>query len=332
MVCLSHNSGGLEVIKRVFIIQEIKDLIKDAVGTTLTLLKIMIPVSIIVKILKETGVINVMGTALAPVMEVVGLPGDYGLVWATAMITNIYGGLVVFFSLVTESPLTVAQVTVLGVMILLAHTLPVEVGIAREAGVRVWFTLFLRISMAFVLGGLLHGIFTFFNFYQKSAILLWSPSSQDDSLLWWAVGQGKNYVMIFLIIMGLLIIMRILKKTGFITRLNTALEPFLQKVGISKEAAPLTMIGMTLGLSYGGGLIIREAKSGCLGKHDVFFSLSLMGLSHSLIEDTLLMVAIGSSLSGILIGRVLFTFLVMFILIKCIYRISHPVFNKFFIR
>ena len=314
------------------ILQEIKDIGRDAVVTTLTLLKIMIPVSIIVKLLQETRLIEAVGSALAPVMEVVGLPGGYGLVWATAMITNIYGGLVVFFSLAAESPLTVAQVTVLGAMILVAHTLPVEVGIAREAGVQVWFTLFLRISGAFVLGRILHGIFTLCDIYGTPAVLLWSPGTRDDSLLFWAVGQGKTYVMIFVIITLLLLLMRILKKTGVISRVNRLLEPLLQTLGIGKEAAPLAMIGMTLGLAYGGGLIIKEAKSGLLGKRDVFLSLSLMGLSHSLIEDTLLMAAIGASLVGILVGRILFTLVVMVLLIRCIRYVSTPVFDQFFVR
>ncbi len=314
------------------ILEEIKDIGRDAVLTTLTLLKIMVPVSIAVKILQETGLIETMGTTLGPVMEVVGLPGGYGLVWATAMITNIYGGMVVFFSLATSSPLTVAQVTVLGAMILVAHTLPVEVGIAREAGVHVWFTLLLRILGAFVLGAILHGIFTLCHVYDTPAALLWSPGARDDSLLFWALGQGKTYVMIFVIITLLLLLMRILKKTGVLQRMNQLLEPLLRTLGIGKEAAPLAMIGMTMGLAYGGGLIIKEAKSGLLGKRDVFLSLSLMGLSHSLIEDTLLMVAIGASLMGILVGRIVFTLVVMMLLIQCIRYVSPPVFDRFFVR
>ena len=79
--------------------KEVKSTLKEAVFTTWTLLKIMIPISIIVKVLKETGAIDYIGGVLSPVMEIVGIPGDYGLVWATAMVTNIYGGMVVFFSI-----------------------------------------------------------------------------------------------------------------------------------------------------------------------------------------------------------------------------------------
>jgi len=313
------------------ILSEIKDTLKDASLTTFELLKIMIPVSIIVKLMKEFGIIEIVGSGLAPVTELVGLPGDYGLVWATAMITNIYGGLIVFFNLAIENPLTVAQVTVLGALVLLAHNLPVEVRIAQKAGARPWFMLVLRIFGAFLLGLILHLLFTFFNLYQTRSAPLWNPGYSDPSLLFWILGEVRTYLMIFIIILGLMFLMKILKKSSIIDRLNNLLEPALKVLGMNKNAAPITMIGMTLGLAYGGGLIIKEAKSGILSKKDAFLSLSLMGVSHSLIEDTLLLLAIGASLSGILLGRVVFSIVVMFILIKCINCLSKDTFHKFFI-
>ncbi len=78
---------------------ETKNVFVDACKTSFTLFKIIIPVSIIVKILSELGLIDVIGESLSPVMGLVGLPGDFGIVWATTMITNIYGGMIAFFNL-----------------------------------------------------------------------------------------------------------------------------------------------------------------------------------------------------------------------------------------
>ncbi len=47
--------------------------------------------------------------------------------------------------------------------------------------------------------------------------------------------------------------------------------------GDSEQAAYVTMVGFTLGLTYGGGLIIKEAKSGTMSHRDVFFGLGFMG-------------------------------------------------------
>ncbi len=311
---------------------EVKNTLKEVFNTVFILLRIIIPISIIVKILEELGVIDVIGRFLGPVMKIVGLPGESGLIWATAMVTNIYGGIIVFFTMAMDNSFTIAQVTILCSMILVAHSLPVELRIAQKAGVRLWFMFVLRVFAAFLLGLILHHIYNGFSILQMQVRILWKPGEINPSILSWIVGQLKNYAMIFIIIFVLISIMRILKALGVIERLNRLLAPLLRILGMRKSAAPLTIIGMTLGISYGGGLIINEARSGRLSKRDIFLSLSLMGLSHSLIEDTLLMFTLGASLTGILLGRILFTIVVMFILIKIVNRISENKFGKLLMR
>ena len=123
--------------------------------------------------------------------------------------------------------------------------------------------------------------------------------------------------------------MKILKNLGIIEKLNQWMEPALELLGMSKKAAPLTIIGTTLGISYGGGIIINEAQSGNLSRKDAFLSVSLMGLTHSLIEDTLLMMTIGASLIGILFGRVIFSVIIMLLLINIIKNISDQQFTRY---
>jgi hypothetical protein len=309
-----------------------KNVFVDACKTSFTLFKIIIPVSIIVKILSELGLVKIIGESISPVMGLVGLPGDFGIVWTTTMITNIYGGMIAFFNLSLVNSYSVAQVTVLATMMLIAHTLPVEVRIAQKAGVRAWFTILFRVGCAFIIGAILSFIFTNFNILQDKNNVLWQPGISNPTLTQWVIDQLRNYAMIFLIILGLMSLIYILKKYGVMQKLNNLMEPGLRALGMSKNAAPVTIIGMTLGLSYGGGLIIKETKEKMLGKKDAFLSLCLMGLSHSLIEDTLLMVAIGANLIGILGARIIFTIVVMFVLIKFIKHISKNSFERFFAR
>jgi spore maturation protein SpmB len=321
----------VDAISKGGIKEEIIATLHEATSVTITLFKIMIPLSIIVKILTIFGVVERIGDVLYPFMSLVGLPGESGLVWGTTMITNIYGGLIVFFTLSQTYPYTVAQVTVLATMMLVAHTLPVELRIAQRAGVRLWFMFALRVGCAFLLGYLLFFCFSLFSWYTEPATVLWNPGSVDASLFGWLTQQLRNYLMIFLIIISLLFLMRFLKKTGVIDKLNTLLEPGLEVLGISKQAAPLAIIGLTLGISYGGGLIIKETQSHLMNKKDAFLSVSMMGLSHSLIEDTLLMVAIGASLSGILVARIAFTIVIMLLLISIINRLPQTMFRKYLV-
>ena len=307
-------------------------LVHDAVRTTIVLLKITIPISILTKLLKEAGVTDQLGILLAPLMGLLGLPGSMGLVWATAMLTNLYTAMIVFASFAPDANLTVAQVTVLCTLMLVAHGLPVEVSIARSAGPRMRAMAAVRIGGALLIGGCLNQIYRLGNFLQQPNRAIWNPPRQEAAWLAWSVGEIKNIFWIFLIILLLLLVMRILHAIGVMNMLTRALEPGLTLLGIGREAAPVTIIGMMLGLSYGGGLIIQEARSGRLQNRDIFFSLALMGLSHSLVEDTLLMLVLGASLSGILVGRVCFSLLIIFIMVKLMKSCSEQTFERYLFR
>ena len=160
-------------------------------------------------------------------------------------------------------------------------------------------------------------------------MMVWQPEPLNTSLLGWILNQIKNYLMIYTIVFTLLLLLKILELVGAIDKINKVFEPGLEKLGMSKEAGPLTIIGTTLGISYGGGLIIKEARSGRLPPKDAFLSVSLMGLSHSLIEDTLLMMTLGASLLGILLGRVVLTIIAISCIIWIINRIPRDVFQRF---
>ncbi|MFH1481103.1 MAG: hypothetical protein ABIG67_07535 [Pseudomonadota bacterium] len=314
------------------VISVFRSFLRDSLKISLTLFKIMVPISIGVKIIKELGGIEYLAVMLKPLMTIVGLPGSMGLVWATAMMTNLYGGAIVFISLIRESPLTVAQVTVLTSMMLVAHNLPIELKIAQEAGVRIWAMGLLRLGGAFLFGFILNLIFTWGEWLQGTRTLSWTFPQKKASLGVWALGELRNLVMIFLIIMSLLAVMKILEKIGIMTLLTRMLHPVLVLLGIGKGATPITIIGMTLGIAYGGGLIIQGARSGAVYKRDIFFSMALMGLSHALIEDTLLMMLLGGHISGVLLGRVLFSLLVIYLLVKAVSRLPEALFDRFISR
>ena len=146
------------------------------------------------------------------------------------------------------------------------------------------------------------------------------------------VAELQTMWMIFLIILGLMTFLLLLKKLGIVDLMTRLLEPVLALLGMSREAAPITIIGMTLGLSYGGGLIIREAQSGRLSQRDIFTSVALMGLCHSIFEDTLLLMVLGAHISGIFWGRLLFSLLAVFLLARLIKALPQSFFERYFVR
>lgn len=300
----------------------IKGLAKDAITASLELFKVMVPILIGVKILQELGLIQYLALPLEPVMEMVGLPAEMGLVWASALINNIYTGMIVLASLVGDAPLTSAQATVIGVLILVGHGLPVECAIARKSGARFLFQVISRMVGAFILAWLLHAIYTTTGTLQGPAPMLFTPEGGgDQSILAWSISQLENLASIVLIIFSLMTVMRILTAIRVIELMNRILRPVLSLIGIGPKASAITVIGLTMGLSYGGGLIINEAKNGSVGKEDVFYSLTLMGLCHSLIEDSLLITLIGGHISGVMWGRLAFAILAMAAIVQVVRRL-----------
>ncbi len=311
-------------------IETAKEIFKGAVSSSLELFKIMIPIIILVKILQELGLIRYLAWPLEPVMALVGLPAEMGLVWASAIINNIYTGIIVLTSLTGETPLTAAQATILGILMLVAHAIPVECAIARKAGARFIFQALLRLVGAFVFAWMLNTIYAATNTLQGPATMLFQLDlgTAETSLSSWTIDQVKNLISIFFIILGLLTMMRILHALKIIDFINHLLRPILDLIGIGHKASAITVIGLTMGLSYGGGLIINEAKSGNVGKKDVFYSLTLMGLSHSLIEDTLLIMLIGGHISGIFWGRLILSILVMAGIVQIVRKLPPTFQNK----
>ena len=61
------------------ILQETKSVLWRSGRISLELYKIMVPIIIVVKVLQELGLIVWLARPLAPVMHVVGLPGEMGL-------------------------------------------------------------------------------------------------------------------------------------------------------------------------------------------------------------------------------------------------------------
>lgn len=312
------------------ILQAVKGLLIESVRVSYVLFRIMVPVIIVVKILSELGAVKYIAAGLSPLMDIVGLPGAMGIVWATTLLTNLYGGIVVLAALFGENPLTAAQATILASMMLIAHSLPIELRIAQAAGARLPVMGLIRFGAAVLYGWLLKLLYSTTGTLQQKAVFMWKQQAPQASLPAWAYGELVNLAMIFVIVLALLALMKVLRRLGVTALMERLLHPVLTPLGIDHSATDITIIGMTLGISFGGGLIIREARSGRIGGKDVFFAMALMGLSHSLIEDTTVMVLIGGHLSGILFLRLLFSVAFVFVLVRIVNALPQTVFARFF--
>ncbi|MES2796910.1 MAG: hypothetical protein V4683_13145 [Bacteroidota bacterium] len=298
---------------------EFLHLLKDTWQTAWKVLKIIIPVSIIVKIFDLLGFIDVLGKWLSPAMEMIGLPSSFGLICATTASANIYSGIYVFLNYSDNQVFTQAQVTVLGTMMLIAHSLPLELEVANRVGVKRWFMLSIRIFALFLAGFILNNILKAGDWLQTKNIPVYPKPIKTTEFIWykWVFEQVQNYAIIVLIIFTILLIMKLLKKFGLIESIQNSLMPVLKMLGMSKEILPMTLVGMILGLVFGSALIIKEKdENPSIHKKDFVYAMVLLGLCHAIIEDTLLLVGIGASVWGILVFRVIFSLIFTYIFVK----------------
>jgi len=285
-----------------------RELLLEIYQVSSTLFKIMIPALLLVKLLEELGGVEIIATLLGPVMTLVGLPESMALVWATTLLTNIYTGMVIFFNQAPLEQLSVAQVTVLGTMMLIAHTLPIEARIAQKAGVRLGVTLLIRLLSAVLLGFVLHHLYAWGGWLQQPSQMIWQPGEVPAGLVAWGITQIKSLGVILVIISLLLTTLKLLRLLGIERLLQWLLQPLLKMLGIGRAATTITIVGFTLGLAFGGGLLIREAQAGHVPYRDVFSAMTLLALCHSMIEDTLLILLLGADISGILWMRLIYGF------------------------
>ncbi|GLQ32132.1 hypothetical protein [Litoribrevibacter albus] len=297
-------------------------------GVSTTLFKIMIPTLLVVKALEMMGLLDYLAIASGPLMSLVGLPESMGIVWVTTLFTNIYTGMLVFFYAQQAEPLTVAQVTIISLLMLIAHALPIEARIARQAGIRIRFTLLLRLGGGLILAAILNQLYLAFDYLQQPSELIWQPELPDTSLWAWVKSQAESLLMIQLIIIALLTSLKVMKVLGIERLMKWLLSPVLKLLGIGHQASSLTIIGVTLGINFGGGLLIYESRAGHISKKDVFAAMSFLALCHSIIEDTLLVMVLGADLSGVLWARLIFSIGVIALLTRFVNRLSDETWNK----
>ena len=280
---------------------------RDGHRVALGIFRFLIPIVILVKILEESGLIPWLSLPMRPLMELVGLPAEMSLAWLSCMLVSMYSGLMVLISLAPQMPdLSVAQMTVFGVLVLIAHSLILEVRIAGQCGVSMPFQFFLRFGSGLLAAFLLHHLLDGFGLFQEKAVLLLSVEESDT---WsdWLLQQTITIAEMYLIICAVMLLQNILDALHISDLMGRLLGPLLRMLGISPKAVSIVVIGFTMGLLYGSGILIKSAHQGSLSRQDTLCAISLLGLSHSLIEDTLLLTLAGGSLWGLLGFRLVFT-------------------------
>ena len=307
---------------------DFKKLYQDIILVSVNLFKIMIPTLILVKICQELGVDKWLADVMSPLMSLMDLPAELAIILTTTMLTNPYAGLIVASSIEEMASLTVGQMSILGLFMLLTHSLPIEVMISRRTGVRARVTLLVRVGGGFICCIALAMILKSTGWLQEPAVMAIGEFTVKDGLGHWLWGQFLSLVMIQAIIIILLTFLEILRLIKVEALIKWMLSPFLRMIGIGERASTIAIVGVTLGLGFGGGLLIKDVETGTISKKDVFGVVCLINLLHSVFEDTAIILLMGPSLTVVLGFRFIFAMVMTFIILSALRRLPDTFWHR----
>jgi spore maturation protein SpmB len=293
--------------------------LRPAVKTGLWIIKITVPVSFGVLLLKLIGLLPMIAQVFAPLFALFGMPGESALVFVTAGLVNIYACIGVMETL----GLGGHAVTILALMCLISHSLPVETAVQKRTGSSFWIILGIRLAASFA-GAFILSLFLRADPQVISAAgFHMATGGFAAEFKDWFMGMALLCAKILILISLLMILQRIMEEFGVIQWLSRMLQYPLMVLGIPRQAAFLWIVANTLGLAYGAGIIIDHVERGQLSPEHADILNAHIAVSHSLLEDTLLFVAVGASLFWITIPRIILAAMVVWIK-----RLVHEVMAK----
>lgn len=298
---MKNNSHVFEK-KKDFLHDTILHGTKDAIKTSLGIFKIMLPVSLLMAILNYLGVVDWLSTFLQPIASLLGLSGQSVLVLLSGYLINTYSAIALMISLA----LPMKEIAILSAMILLSHTLPVELSIQKKAGGKLWLLFLIRVGSSIVTGVVLNLILpgdveTLAN--QGVATVAVVAASLLNVLKTWLLDNVATITKIFIINIVINVVFKFLIKFQIIDKFSNLLKPIMFLFGLAKESAPYWLVANVIGLIYGAGILITANENNDLEKEEISrLNISICSM-HSVIQETANFLVLGVHIFILIIPR-----------------------------
>ncbi|AOY05060.1 nucleoside recognition domain-containing protein [Bacillus subtilis] len=271
--------------------------------TTWTLGKVIFPVTLLVTLLQHTPVMDWLVRLITPVMGLFGLSGEAAIPLVLGNMLNLYAGIAGILTL----DLSVKEVFILAVMLSFCHNLIIESTVAAKVGIRIGVILAVRIGLAavsaIVINLIWHG-------GQETAQygFIAAKSAAPDS--WLAMltealtKAGLGVLQLAAIVIPLMIIIQFLRDLGWLHRFSRWLSPFTQLLGMNKNTSMTMVAGLTIGLAYGAGVMIKAVEDDGVSRRDMTLAFIFLVACHAVVEDTLVFIPLGIPVWPLLLIRV----------------------------
>jgi spore maturation protein SpmB len=269
------------------------------------LLKIIVPVSLGVSILQYYGIIGWIANLLEPGFSLIGLPGESAIVFITSFFLSLYAPIAIIATL----PLDMREITILAVMCLITHNMIVETAVQKKTGSSAVIIILLRVGMSFVAAWFLNLLIPQNIGVNTTKAITTVFNSLPDMLDSWLISTGWLSLKITLIVSGLMLLQNILKEFRVLDLLSRVFAPVMKFFGLSTESSFLWFVSQIIGLTYGSAIMVEAVEQSEIKPRDAKLLNYHIAINHSMLEDTLLFVAIGVNAGWIMIPRLILAFL-----------------------
>lgn len=266
------------------------------------LLKIIIPISLVVSLLQYWGIIAQFAAVLAPAFSLIGLPGESAIVFISSFFLPLYAPIAILATLT----LNLREITILALMCLISHNMIVETAIQKKTGSSALIMFTLRICFSFVAAVILNWLLPAQMGAVGAAQALTQFTTVGEMLSSWLVSAGWLVFKITLIVTGLMMLQSVLKEFKVLDFLAKMLSPFMRVMGLSDNSSFLWFVSQTLGLTYGSAIVLEAIEKQEIEAENANLLNCHIAINHSLLEDTLLFVAIGVPVGWLVIPRFAF--------------------------
>ncbi|MDD2583437.1 MAG: nucleoside recognition domain-containing protein [Bacteroidales bacterium] len=287
-------------------ISSIKEILPKTLKTCLWLIRITTIVTLGVLFLEYFNILPWISKALNPIFNLIGLPGEAALAYVSGYFVNVYSAIAVISTL----NLDIRSITILAVMILCSHNMITETAVLKKTGSSAIRMVVIRTAAAFILGFTLNLIMPEVQQGLKIEIIE-ANLSLVQMLKEWFFDTLYLIVLMSTLIFALSIIQRLLTEFGVIKWLSKIFSPVLTFFGLPPKTSFLWIVANTLGLAYGAAVMIDEAESGNVTKKEIDLLNHHIAISHSNLEDVLLLASVGAIIWWLLVARWLFAFVLV---------------------
>ena len=298
----------------------IKDGIIKGLRTALMLLTIMVPIYLGVTLLRHTAFFAWLADRIAPAMNIFALPGEAVIPVVAGFFADEYA----VVAAMSGFSFTMAQSTVIVMVILAFHSMPVETVITRRIGMpalrialfRVGLAVFSGIVVAYLaalfLGGDLPGTAAGNGLLRTDDALAMTESGSTSSgpslamtndvfdagwdVILPEMGWGAAWTVINLlrVLIPLMVCIELMLAYKVIEALANKMGFFCRILNIGKDALLPLLVGLFLGVTYGAGALAEMNRIRPLPPKDMALLGVFLFSCHGIIETTYLFAVAGA--------------------------------------